>query len=271
MMPVIESSAKKHWVLKDSRTRLKELAGWVAGLLLVVICWNLISQQTIWLFVYDAPIQAMNLITRMFPPNWPYAHLLWKPLWDTINIATLGTLLALGAALPVAFFSARNVTPHPLMRQLGVLIIVVSRSVNSLIWALMLVAILGPGVLAGILAISLRSIGFIGKLLYEAIEEIDPRQVEAVSATGASRGQVIAFGVLPQIMPSLAGISVYRWDINIRESTVVGLVGAGGIGLQLNASVLGLRWSNALIIFILILALVIVSESVSALVRRRIV
>ena len=108
------------------------------------------------------------------------------------------------------------------------LIIVSTRSINSLIWALLLIAIIGPGVFAGIIAIAIRSIGFCAKLLYEAIEEIDATQVEAISATGASRWQVMVYGIVPQIMPAFAGISVFRWDINIRESTVLGLVGAGG-------------------------------------------
>lgn len=108
------------------------------------------------------------------------------------------------------------------MWPVALLVIVSSRSINSLIWALLLVAILGPGVLA----IALRSIGFIGKLLYETIEVIDARQVEAVASAGASGARVMGWGVAPQVMPSLAGISVFRWDINIRESTVLGLVGA---------------------------------------------
>jgi ABC-type phosphate/phosphonate transport system permease subunit len=116
---------------------------------------------------------------------------------------------------------------------------VASRSINSLIWALLLVLvlILGPGVLAGIIAIALRSIGFIGKHLYEAIEEIDERQVEAIRTTGAASTQVLSYGVWPQVLPAFAGISVYRWDINIREATILGLVGAGDIGVQLQASV----------------------------------
>ena len=103
------------------------------------------------------------------------------------------------------------------MRPVALLIIVSSRSINSLIWALLLVTILGPGVLAGVVAIALRSIGFIAKLLYEAIEEIDMAQVEAIEATGASRAQVMDYGIVPQIMPAFAGIAVFRWDINIRE------------------------------------------------------
>ena len=149
--------------------------------------------------------------------------------------------------------------------------IVASRSINSLIWALLLVTVLGPGILAGILAIALRSIGFVGKLLYEALEETDASQVEAITATGATGSQRIAFGFVPQIMPVFAGIAVYRWDINIRESTVLGLVGAGGIGLQLNASVSRLAWPEVTVMFAAILCTVIVSEFVSARVRAAII
>ncbi len=146
-----------------------------------------------------------------------------------------------------------------------------SRSINSLIWALLLVTILGPGVLAGIVAIALRSIGFIGKLLYEAIEEIDTAQVEAIEASGASRAQVMDYGIVPQIMPAFAGIAVFRWDINIRESAVVGLVGAGGIGLNLEASLSTLAWTQVSLLLLVILSTVLVSEWVSAKVRHAII
>ena len=135
----------------------------------------------------------------------------------------------------------------------------------------MLIAIIGPGVLAGIIAIAIRSIGFCAKLLYEAIEEIDTNQVEAVTATGASRLQVMVYGIVPQILPAFAGIAVFRWDINIRESTILGLVGAGGIGLQLNASLNTLAWPQVSLILIVILLTVVVSESVSAKVRGAII
>ena len=125
--------------------------------------------------------------------------------------------------------------------------------------------------LAGIIAIALRSIGFIGKLLYEAIEEIDERQVEAVKATGASRAQVIAYGIVPQVMPAFATISVFRWDINIRESTVLGLVGAGGLGLALESSLNTLAWPQVSVILMMILVTVIFSEWVTARVRRAII
>jgi phosphonate transport system permease protein len=126
-------------------------------------------------------------------------------------------------------------------------------------------------VFAGILAIGLRSIGFCAKLLYEAIEEIDESQVEAVRATGASRAQVTAYGIVPQVMPAFAGISVFRWDINIRESTVLGLVGAGGIGLPLNGAITTLAWTRVSLILLVIVAAVVAGEWISAKVRHAII
>jgi phosphonate transport system permease protein len=271
-MPVKEIDGMKIW---QRRTTKHQLAGWFGWLLLAalfVFCWQVMNQQTIWAFVHDAPRQAADITGRMLPPRWSYMERLWHPLWDTLNIATLGTLLGVLMALPVAFLAASNTTPSTrYIRPIAMLIIVSSRSINSLIWALLLVSILGPGLLAGIIAIALRSIGFIGKLLYEAIEEIDSSQVEAVAATGASAAQIIDYGITPQILPAFAGITVFRWDINIRESTVLGLVGAGGIGLELSHSLNTLAWPQVSVIFIVILATVVVSEWVSAKVRYAII
>jgi len=246
--------------------------GWLALVALTVYCWQIMTADTIWAFVADAPRQAADLGGRMIPPRWSYIDQLWKPLWDTLNIATLGTLLGIVLAVPVAFLAARNTTPSRLLvRPLALFVIVASRSINSLIWALLLVSIIGPGILAGIVAIGLRSVGFIAKLLYEAIEETDALQVEAISATGASAAQVVNYAIVPQIMPAFYGITVFRWDINIRESTILGLVGAGGIGLQLQASLNVLAWPQVTLIFIVILATVVFSEWVSAKVRHAII
>ena len=154
---------------------------------------------------------------------------------------------------------------------MALLIIVSTRSINSLVWALLLVSIIGPGIFAGTLAIAIRSIGFVAKLLYEAIEEIDVNQVEAIKATGASKMQVIAYGIVPQVMPAFAGLSVFRWDINIRESTILGLVGAGGIGLYLQSSLNTLAWPQVTVILIMILLAVLISEWVSSKVRLAII
>ncbi|MFK7859010.1 MAG: phosphonate ABC transporter, permease protein PhnE [Granulosicoccus sp.] len=260
------------WQHRTSRARLLLWVGWLALVALFVYCWQLMTQDTIWAFVADAPDQAVDLGSRMFPPKWSYMEKLWKPLWDTMNIATLGTLLGVIFAVPVAFLAASNTTPSKLfVRPVALFIIVASRSINSLIWALLLVSIIGPGLLAGIIAIGLRSIGFVAKLLYEAIEETDKLQIEAVTATGASGAQILNYGIVPQILPAFCGISVFRWDINIRESTILGLVGAGGIGVQLQGSLNTLAWPQVTMIFVVILGTVLVSEWVSAKVRHAII
>jgi phosphonate transport system permease protein len=272
-MPVlVDQAGAPSWQLRTPRQRLAIWFGWLSLAALTVFCWRVMTADTIWGFVADAPTQAADIFGRMLPPRWDYANKLWLPLWDTINIATLGTVLAIMLGTPLAFLAARNTTPSALLvRPIALFIIVASRSINALIWGLLLVAILGPGVLAGIIAIALRSIGFIGKLLYEAIEEIDESQVEAIRATGAGRAQVMAYGIVPQIMPVFATICVFRWDINIRESTVLGLVGAGGLGLALESSLNVLAWPQVTVILLMILVTVIASEWITARVRRAII
>lgn len=268
---LVANQAAPRWSKRTTVAQLALWTGWLCLAALFVFSWQVMTKDTIWMFVLDAPTQAADLGDRMFPPRWSYMEKLWWPLWDTLNIATLGTLLGILIAVPVAVCAARNTTPSVhFVRPVALLLIVASRSINSLIWALLLVAIIGPGILAGIVAIGLRSIGFVAKLLYEAIEEIDESQVEAVAATGASRFQVIDYGIVPQVLPAFFGISVFRWDINIRESTILGLVGAGGIGLQLQASLNTLAWPQVTLIFVVILATVVVSEWVSAKVRQAI-
>jgi phosphonate transport system permease protein len=154
---------------------------------------------------------------------------------------------------------------------MALLVISASRSINSIIWTMLLVAIVGPGVLAGVIAIALRSFGFISKLLYEAIDEVSNHPLEAIRATGASGPQVLAFGIWPQITPAFVGISLFRWDINIREATVLGLVGAGGIGVNLEASMNVLAWPQVAVILTVILATVIFSEWLSAAIRQSLI
>lgn len=267
-----DQSTVPAWRHRTVGASLVRWVGWLLLVALTVYCWQVMTRDTIWAFVADAPRQAADLTGRMFPPRWGYITELMWALWDTINMATLGTLMGIAIAVPVAFLAARNTTPSTVfVRPVALFIIVASRSINSLIWALLLVSIIGPGLLAGIVAIGLRSVGFIAKLLYEAIEETDINQVEAVTATGGSSAQVIHYGIVPQVMPTFYGVSVFRWDINIRESAILGLVGAGGLGLQLQNSLNVLAWPQVTMLFIVILATVVVSEWVSARVRHAII
>ncbi|MFP3947659.1 MAG: phosphonate ABC transporter, permease protein PhnE [Longimicrobiales bacterium] len=233
-----------------------------------VTAWARISADTTWPFVLDSGIQMRDLLGRMSPPEAPYARALVEPLIDTLHIATLGTALGIVIALPVAFLAASTTTPSRLLvRPWALLLLVTSRSVNSIIWALILVVLLGPGLTAGILAIALRSVGFVGKLVYEAIEEAPELPVTAMTTTGAGRAQALVYGLVPQILPTVAGVSVYRWEINIREATILGIVGAGGLGLALQSSIDALAWSRVSVVLLVILATVVVAEWVSAKVR----
>jgi phosphonate transport system permease protein len=224
-----------------------------------------------WDYVADAPAQVGDLFGRMLPPEWSFFGTLVRPLAQTVNIATLGTVAAIVISLPVAFFAALTTTPARITYALARVVIVVSRSVDTLIWALVFIIVVGPGSLAGMLAVAMRSVGFLAKLFAEAIEEIDRGQVEAVSATGASRLQTLLYAIVPQVKPLVLGTSIYRWDINIRESTVLGLVGAGGIGFTLNEAILGLEWARVGLIILVVLVVVLVSEAVSAIARARLI
>lgn len=267
-MPVVEAESAPRW---RRRTRVEQ---WIRyGIALVVAvgfaaAWSRISADTTWAFVLDSGLQVRDLVDRMFPPEGRYAGALLQPLVDTLHIATLGTILGIAIALPVAFLAASTTTPsRAVVRPVALLILVTSRSVNSIIWALILVVLLGPGLAAGIIAIALRSVGFVGKLVYEAIEEAPELPVTAMTTTGARRAQALAYGLVPQILPTVAGVSVYRWEINIREATILGLVGAGGIGLALQASIDALAWSRVSVVLLVILATVVLAEWVSAKVR----
>lgn len=259
-MPVLESGGRTTWSPSSFRQRVTRAVFLVILLLVTAVSWVIVTQDTHWEFVRDAFYQGGRLVARMFPPDFYYFPRLVGPLVDTIHIATLGTLGATLLAVPVALGAARNTTPHPAVRALALFIIVASRSVHSLIWALVLVFVFGPGAFAGVVALTLRSVGFIGKLLYESIEEVDTASIEAVEATGASRLQRIVYAIVPQTMPQFAGTVLFRWDINIRESTFLGLVGAGGIGMLLNVNINSLAFARVSLILLAILVLVLLAE-----------
>ncbi len=263
----VNLAPERRWERFTRGQRTARLLGRIA--VAVILLWAARGMGVRWEWIADSPAQLGDLLGRMFPPDWSFTGTLVRPLLQTVNMATLGTSVAVVLALPVAFLAARNTTFNRPAYLFGRLLIVVSRSVDSLIWALIFIIIVGPGSLAGALAVAVRSLGFMAKLFAEGIEEIDRGQVEAVTATGAGRFQVLLYGIVPQIRPVFAGVCVFRWDINIRESTVLGIVGAGGIGFVLNEAILGLEWARVGLILLVILAVVALSELGSAWIRGR--
>lgn len=260
----------KTWQKRNRGEAIRSWIGWMIFIIALSAAWAPIARETQWEFLPTAPREGIDLLSRMFPPKWSIFPTLLKPLMDTIHIATLGTGLAVVLAFPLCWLAAGNTTPHKSLRYLALFIIASSRSISSFIWAFVFVMIVGPGMLAGILAIAVRSVGFMAKLSYEAIEETAPEPVEALEAMGASRAQVRAFSILPQVVPAMLGICVFRWDINVRESAVIGYVGGGGLGLLLNSAINALYWREACLILLLVFALVLISEAVSAKLQARI-
>lgn len=259
-----------NWSLQS---RPKQIGRWLVWLLTVMaVVWSMRSVKIIPEFLYDAPAQSMDLFRRMWPPAWEYfpAKVL-DAMIETLHIATLGTILGLMFSVPLAFVAARNFTRSPVLNWLAQLLFIASRSVNSLIWALLFVAIFGPGALAGGLAIAFRSVGFVGRLFGQALEEAHQGPIEAMTALGATRPVILAKGYWPQVEPAFWSVAVLRWDINIRESAVLGLVGAGGIGLELNASMDNLYWDQVGVILFSILVVVMITEFIAATIRRRII
>jgi phosphonate transport system permease protein len=223
-------------------------------------------------FLADAPEQVVDLVSRMWPPDWShYPDTVHAALMETIHIASLGTLLALLLALPVGVLAAHNLVRSTPVNLAAKFILVSSRSVNSLVWALLFVGIFGPGSLAGTLAIAFRSIGFVGKLFGEAIEEAQAGPIEALAATGAPWASRMTFGYWPQVRPAFWSIALFRWDINVRESAVLGIVGAGGIGMALDSALNLFQWDRVAVILLSIFAVVIIAEVIVTQFRRRII
>ncbi len=197
---------------------------------------------------------------------------LWDATLETVLMATLATLLGALMAIPVAWLGAGNISPLGRATYLvGRVLMTLSRSVHEVVWGLVFVAAVGLGALAGVLAMAVRSIGFISKTVAEAIEDVNPGPVEAMRAVGANRFQVLMFGIVPQILPVVIGNVIFEWDVNIRRSTIMGLVGAGGLGLALHRQMASYNYGGIATVLFVILVLIVLGELFSAWARKRVI
>jgi phosphonate transport system permease protein len=264
------AGARRHWERFAPIERVARFAVYLA--IVVAIVQSVRHVEVIPEFLLDAPQQVRDLLERMWPIAWyHYPEGVHAALMETLHIATLGTLLSVVMAVPIGVAAARNVVRSTPVNYLAKLVLVSSRSVNSLVWALLFVAVFGPGALAGTLAIAFRSIGFVGKLVGEALEESGRGTIEAVQATGAPWFSVLSKGYWPQVQPAFWSIVLFRWDINVRESAVLGLVGAGGIGMALDTALNLFQWDRVAMVLTAILAVVVIAEIVVTAIRRRVI
>jgi phosphonate transport system permease protein len=210
-----------------------------------------------------------DILRRAWPPDVAkLPDMLW-PALETIDIALFGTTVAVVLALPLAVLGARNTTPARLLHALSRAIVAICRAVPDLVWALIFVTAVGLGPFPGALAVSVHSIGMLGRLFSEVIEDMDMGPMEALTMTGASRMQVFSHAVIPSVLPSLLGIALYRLDENIRSSLVLGFVGAGGLGFELLTAMNLFQYHTVSLLLILTFVIVIAAERLSGALRRR--
>ena len=273
------------------RERDRALWGWgIAGGAILLTAWSYLATgfSARALLGAEGRGQMAAYVAKLFPPD------LSRPvLWDTLvgaletfAISFLGTVLAVGIALLLVFFSSRNLMysgvlfelererrPARLARQGGYLaakaILNILRTVPHIVWALILVFAVGIGPYPGMLALGIHTGGILGRLFGEALEDVDPRLIEALQATGASRFQILLYGIFPQVLPQFVAYTLYRWEVNIREATILGFVGAGGLGQRLHIAI-SLFLEHKLFTYILaIYCIVTAVDFLSAQLRRR--
>lgn len=258
-------------VKKNAPSRRMNALGFVAAL----FCGGLFLQAA--LVVQARPQDLVtgaagiaDIVSRSMPPDiTALPDALW-PALETIDMGLFGTAVALVFALPLALFAARNTTPAKPLYYAARGLIALARVVPDLVWALIFVAAVGLGPFPGALAIVIHSLGMMGRLFAETIEDIDMGPVEALNMTGASRLAVFTHGVIPTVIPSLLGITLYRLDENIRSSLILGFVGAGGIGFQLLTAMNLFQYRTVSMLLILTFVIVVGAERISAALRQRI-
>ena len=240
------------------------------AVLLSMMFYHIFVVETDW--VRMGGIREIISTAAEFWPNPAFFPIIIDPLFETLLMAFWGTVLATVFAMPVAYISARNTSPfYPVVYLFGRSIIVLSRSTHEFIFALIFVSALGLGPLPGILALGFRSIGFLAKTTSEVIENVDHDPIEAMEATGANPISVFMFGILPQIYPIVVGNVIFQLDINLRRASILGMVGAGGIGYVFSEQMQAYEWNNAGTVVLGIALMVLTGEIISNRIRVRLI
>jgi phosphonate transport system permease protein len=250
-------------LIKDRRWRIGIYSGAVIYLIAA-----LSTLEVNWLRVYDGLDRGWRFVQGFLVPDFTSR---WgdiqQGLIESLTMTVTSTVVGVLISIPIGIGAARNIAPAPVYAACRA-IIAVSRSLQEIIIAIFFVAMFGFGPFAGFLTLSFATIGFLAKLLAEDIEDIDESQAEAVRSTGASWWQLINYAIQPQVMPRLIGLSLYRFDINFRESAVIGIVGAGGIGATLNTAIDRYEFDSAGAILLIIIGIVMLAEYSSGYIRK---
>ncbi len=250
--------------------RLRRGLAWAAAA--IAVLWFAGAQigMNPWALLKGFPFMA-DFLSRMFPPNLGHLALLGDATIETVQIAVWGTLIAIVLSIPFALLGARNTSPHAVVFHVTRMFLNALRAINELVFALIFVSAVGLGPFAGVLAIALHATGMLAKFCAEEIEGVDRGPIEAMQATGAGRMQVILFGIIPQVVPAFISYSIYRFDVSIRAATILGLVGAGGLGFSLIKTMKLFQYHETATCILVIFLIVFVSDWVCAHVRSRII
>lgn len=242
-----------------------------AAVIIAILYWSAIDTNiSVGEFVRGIPA-IVDYLGRMFPPDWAYAKTIVKPTIETIEIAIWGTVLGILLAFPLGLMAARNLSPHAVFYGSSRFILNSLRGVSELVFALVFVSAVGLGPFPGILALALHNAGMLGKFYAEAIEAIDPGPVEALQASGARWTQVVVYAILPQVVPHFVTYNLYRLEVSIRSATVLGLVGAGGVGFHLISSIRLFDYQTTAMVLIVIVLLVVITDYFGTWIRSRII
>lgn len=273
MAPAAATDARLDRVVASRRQRrFVNLVMALCTLLVLAWCFqSTIIADTEWSRI-GGGLGVLRAIQRFLWLDFGLVPQLVEPAIETFMMATLGTLLGCVFSLPVAWLGALNVTPSRFIAYpVGRFLMVLSRSVHEIIWALLFVGAVGLGALPGILAVAMRSVGFISKITAEAIENIEPGPVEAIRAVGGNHFQIMYYGIVPQILPVILGTIIFEWDINIRRSAVMGLVGAGGLGLVFFRQMAQFNYGGVTMVVFAVLALIALGEVISHFARKAVI
>ena len=260
---------------KDLETHLKPQWSWKTLVSIVLFCSILVF------IVKDLEINFIKLasdsskyfgdiLSRMLPPDFSNLNLLIYAMFETIEIAFLGTFIAIVLSIPFGLFSARNLAPNYFVYIICKTIVIFFRAIPEFIIAMILVIAIGFGAMPGVLALGLHTMGFLAKFYAEDIEHINTGPIDALRSSGATKSQIISFGIIPQILPAFVANNLYILDRNVRMATMLGIVGAGGIGYELQSSFRMFEYEKVSAIIILIFITIFGIDYLSSLIRSKI-
>ena len=260
---------------KDLENYLEPQWSWKTFISIILFCFTLVF------VVKDLEIEFIKLISdsskyfgdilsRMLPPDFSNVSQLIYAMFETIEIAFLGTIIAIVLSIPLGLFSARNLAPNYLVYIFCKTIVIFFRAIPEFIIAMILVIAIGFGAMPGVLALGLHTMGFLAKFYAEDIEHINKGPIDALKSSGATKSQIISFGVIPQILPAFVANNLYILDRNVRMATMLGIVGAGGIGYELQSSFRMFEYERVSAIIILIFLTIFIIDNFSSFIRSKI-